>query len=58
MSFLARKAAIKNVKNVYEIAFYLKSQYLKSTLSSEAITDYLKTFSKSIAEVEIMSLKE
>ena len=62
--FLARKAVIKNVKNVYEIIFYLKSQYLphneeqrtfvqdipsqEDIPSFEAIVDYLKTFSKSI----------
>ena len=27
-AYLARKAAIKNVKNVHEIIFYLKPQYL------------------------------
>ena len=63
-SFLARKAVIKNVKNVYEVIFYLKSQYLphneeqrafiqdipsqEDIPSFEAIVDYLKTFSKSI----------
>ena len=72
-SFLARNAAIKNVKNVYGIIFYLKSQYLphneeqrtfiQGILSQEditsfkAITDYLKTFSKSMKEVENMILK-
>ena len=71
--FLARKAAIKNVKNVHEIISNLKSQYLlhneqqrtfiqdipiqEDIPSFEAITDYLKNFSKSIKEVEKMRLK-
>ena len=70
--FLARNTAIKNVKNVYEIIFYLKSQHStyhekqrtfipdissqENILSFEAITDYLKTFSKSIKD-ENMVLK-
>ena len=72
--FLARKAAIKNVKNVMKQCFYLKNQYLprneeqrtsiedissqEDILSFEVITDYIKTFSKSIKEVENMSLKK
>ena len=71
--FLARKAAIKNVKNVHEIILNLKSQYLthneeqiifiqdilsqEDIHSFEAITDYLKTFSKCIKEDENMNLK-
>ena len=73
--FLARKAAIKNVKkHVVKHCFYLKNQYLprneeqrtfiedissqEDILSFEVITDYIKTFSKSIKEVENMSLKK
>ena len=72
--FLARKAAIKNVKNVMKQCFYLKNQYLpdneeqrtfiedipsqEDILSFEVITDYIETFSKSIKEVENMSLKK
>ena len=71
--FLVCKAAIKNLKNAYEIIFYLKPQYLphneeqrsfiqdlpsqKDIPSFEAITGYLKNFSKSVKEVENMSLK-
>ena len=73
--FLIRKAAIKNAKkmNIYEIIFYLKSQYsadnrnqttfIQDILnqgyvpSFEAISEDLKTFSKSTKEDENMSLK-
>ena len=73
-AFLARKAAVKNdVKNVHEIIFYLKNQYLpyneaqgtsiedipnkRDQFLFKVIPNYLKTFSKSIKEVENMSLK-
>ena len=62
-----------DVKNVNKIIFYLKNQYLlhneergtfiedipsqEDRFSFEAISDYLKTFSKSIKENENMSLK-
>ena len=67
--FLARKAALKSsVENVHEILFYLKNQYLPHNeerafiedipqFTFEAISDSLKTFSKSIKEVEHMSLE-
>ena len=67
--FLARKAALKgSVENVHEIRFYLKNQYLPHNeerafiedipqFTFEAISDSLKTFSKSIKEVEHMSLE-
>ena len=62
-AFLARKAAVKNdVKNVHEIIFYLKNQYLpyneaqgtsiedipnkRDQFLFKAISNYLKTFSK------------
>ena len=62
-----RKTPVKNdVKNVNEIIFYLKNQYLphheervafiedipnQEDRSFEEISDYLKTFSKSIKEI-------
>ena len=62
-----------DVKNVHEIIFYLSNQYLphneergtfieaipsqEDRLSFEVISDYLKTVSKSIKEVENMSLE-
>ena len=67
--FLARKTALKSsVENVHEILFYLKNQYLPHNeerafiedipqFTFEAISDSLKTFSKSIKEVEHMSLE-
>ena len=72
--FLPRKAVVKNdVKNVHEIIFYLRNQYLphneergtfieaipsqEDRLSFEVISDYVKAVSKSIKEVENMSLK-
>ena len=67
--FLARKAAVKSsVENVHEMLFYLKNQYLPHNkerafiedipqFTFEAISDSLKTFSKSIKEVEHMSLE-
>ena len=71
--FLALKAVAKNdVKNLNEIIFYLKNQYLphnegrgafiedipnQEDRSFEEISDYLKTFSKSIRENENMSWK-
>ena len=64
---------VKSVKtvNIYEIIFYLKSKYLAHSEESrifinnipseepffEAMTGYLKTFSKFIKEDEIMSFK-
>ena len=67
--FLARKAVVKSgAKNVNEIIFYLKSQYLppneeprtfiedipsQEDRSFEEISDYLKTFSKSIKKTRI-----
>ena len=70
---MARKAVVKNdVKNVNEIIFCLKNQYLphneergafiedipnQEDWSFEEISDYLKTFSKSIKENENISLK-
>ena len=70
---MARKAVVKNdVKKVNEILFYLKNQYLphnkergaftedipnQEDRSFEEISDYLKTFLKSIKENENMSLK-
>ena len=64
---------MNDVKNVNKITFYLKNQYLphneergtfiedipspEDRFSFEAISDYLKTFSKSIKENENMSLK-
>ena len=70
---MARKAVVKNdAKNVNEIIFYLKNQYLshneepgayiedipsQEDRSFDKISDYLKTFSKSIKENNNMSLK-
>ena len=70
--FLARKDAAKNEKNFNEIIFYLKIQYLphnderrtfiedipnkENRSPFEEKFDYLKTFSKSMKEVENMSL--
>ena len=70
--FLARKDAAKNEKNFNEIIFYLKIQYLphndeRRTFIEDILNkedrspfeekfDYLKTFSKSMKEVENMSL--
>ena len=70
--FLDHKAVVKNdVKNVNEINWYLKNQYLphnekrrdfiedipsQKDRSFEEISDYLKKFSKSIKENENMSL--
>ena len=69
--WLIRKAVINNAKNVHEIIFYLNCQYLtrneerlfkifrvKKTPSFEAITDYLKTFSKSVKKDKNMGLKD
>ena len=69
--FLIRKAKSAKKENIDEIIFYLKPKYsthneeprifikgiLREQPSFEAITDYLKTFSKYIKEDEIMSLK-
>ena len=66
-----RKAKNQKFVNIEEIIFYLKSQYLEHNSedrtfipnipseepSFEAITDNLKTFSKSIKEHENMGLK-
>ena len=70
--FLDHKVVVKNdVKNVNEINWYLKNQYLphnekrrdfiedipsQEDRSFEEISDYLKKFSKSIKENENMSL--
>ena len=68
---LVRKAKNQNFVNIEETAFYLKSQYLEHNSedttfipnipteepSFEAVTDNLKTFSKSIKEHENMRLK-
>ena len=70
---LIRKVKNEKMVNIDEIIFYLKSQYLahngeqrtfiqdipseENMPSFEAITGYLKTFSKSIKEDENMSLK-
>ena len=68
---LVRKVKNQKVVNIEEIMFYLKSQYLEHNPqdrtfipnipseepSFEAITDNLKTFSKSIKEHENMGLK-
>ena len=71
--FLAGKDAAKNKKNFNEIDFYLKIQYLphnderrtiiedipneEDQFPFEEKSDYLRTFSKSMKEVENMSLK-
>ena len=70
---LVRKVKNEKMVNIDEIIFYLKSQYLahneeqrtfiqdipseENMPSFEAITGYLKTFSKSIKEDENMGLK-
>ena len=68
---LVRKVKNQKVVSIEEIIFYLKSQYLEHNPqdrtfipnipseepSFEAITGYLKTFSKSIKEDENMGLK-
>ena len=69
---MARKDARKSrVKNNYEILFYLRKNYSPHTeerariddipqddrFSFEEMSDYLKTFSKSVIEVENMVLK-
>ena len=68
---LIRKAKSAKTENTDEIIFYLKSKYSihneeprifindipKKDLSFEAITDYLKTFSKYIKENKNMNLK-
>ena len=70
--FLACKDAGKsNVENIYEMLFYLRKNYSPHTeerariedipqddrFSFEEMSDYLKTFSKSVIEVENMTLK-
>ena len=59
------------VENIYEMLFYLKNNYLPHTeeqtfiedipqddrFSFEEMSDYLKTFSKSVIEVENTTLK-
>ena len=70
--FLTRRSAVqRGVENAHEMLFYLKNQYLphneerafiegipqEERFTYEVICNYLKTFSKSIAEVENMSLK-
>ena len=68
-----KAAVKNDTKNAHEIIFYLKNQYLPpikergtfiedilsqaDRFSFEGISDYLKNFSKSIKEVESMSLK-
>ena len=70
---MARKDAVKEVKNVNEIIFNLKNQFLphneergtfiedipsqEDQFTFEAISDSIKTFSKLIKEVENTSLK-
>ena len=69
---MARKDAGKRrVENIYEIHFYLRKNYSTHTeegarienipqddrFSFEEMSDYLKTFSKSVIEVENMTLK-
>ena len=70
---MARKGAVNEVKNVNEIIFNLKNQYLlhneeRGTFIEDipsqedyftfgTISDSIKTFSKLIKEVENMSLK-
>ena len=70
---LYRKESLKEVKNVNEILCYLKSKYLlhneeqvayigdipsqEEQLTFETISDSVKIFSKSVGEVENMSLK-
>ena len=72
-AFLARKDAVKNERNFNEIIFFWKNQYLphndkrrtfiedipneEDRFSFQGISDFLKTFSKSMKEVENMSLK-
>ena len=70
---LIRKVKNEKMVNIDEVIFYLKSQYLahsdeqrhfiqlpseENIPSFEAITDYLKTFPKSIKEDENMILKK
>ena len=69
--FLACKDAGKNrVENIYEMIFYLRRNYLTYTeerariddilhyrFSFKEMSDYLKTFSKSVIEVKNMTLK-
>ena len=70
--FLARKDAGKsNVENIYEMLFYLRKNYSPHTeerarfedipqddrFSFEEMSDYLKTFSKSVIEVKNMTWK-
>ena len=67
--FLVRKDAEKSsVESIYEMLFYLRKNYSSHTeeqariedipqddrFSFEEVSDYLKTFSKSIIEVENM----
>ena len=67
--FLVRKDAEKSsVESIYEMLFYLRKNYSPHTeeqariedipqddrFSFEEVSDYLKTFSKSIIEVENM----
>ena len=70
---MVRKVKNKKVVNIDEISFYLRSQYLaynaqertfipnipseENMPSFEAITGYLKTFSKFVKEEEKMGLK-
>ena len=70
---LYRKESLKEVKNVNEILCYLKNKYLphneeqvayigdipsqEEQLTFETISDSIKIFSKSVGEVENMSLK-
>ena len=70
--FLARKGAVKSgVESINEMLFYLRNNYSPHTAekafieeiqqddrsSFEEMTDYLKTFYKSVIEVENMTLK-
>ena len=60
---------MSGVENVHEMLFYLRNNYSPHTegraenipqddrFSFEEMSDYLKTFSKSVIEVENMTLK-
>ena len=72
-SFLARKDAVEEVKNVNEIIFYLKNKYLthneeqrtfiedipnqEDQFAFKAISDSINFFQNLVGEVENMSLK-
>ena len=67
---MARNDAVKSgVENVHEMLFYLRNNYSPHTeeraenipqddrFSFEEMSDYLKTFTKSVIEVKNMTLK-